>query len=185
MDTMPRPASRPRATVADLLRVPRGTCAELIDGELYVTPSPSWAHQRLLGKLYTALDTYATASGAGEVAFAPIDVYLPSGDVVQPDIVFVASDQRNIIEQIIRGTPRLLIEVVSPGNPERDRFVKRRLYAENCVPEYWIVDPLGPDIEVLRLDGERYVSHAWYRAGGTFVSPTLPGFSLPIERLTR
>jgi Uma2 family endonuclease len=46
--------------------------------------------------------------------------------------------------------PDLLVEVVSPPHPERDRLVKRSLYERNVVPEYWIVDPAAASIEILR-----------------------------------
>ena len=37
---------------------PPGERWELVDGEVLVTPSPDWVHQRIVGRLYVLLDAY-------------------------------------------------------------------------------------------------------------------------------
>jgi Uma2 family endonuclease len=172
---------KPRKTVDDYMRLPEGTFAELIEGEIFVTPSPGFDHQQVIGELFVALREYVRSREAGALAMAPLDVYLPSGDVVQPDLVFVATGNRSAIQQWVRGVPDLLVEVVSADRPERDRIVKRDLYARNGVPEYWIVDPETRSVEVLVIESGRYVPHGYFEAGDSLTSRSLPGFALPLE----
>lgn len=72
----------PRKTVEDLLALPPDTRAELIDGEITVTPSPIRRHQRAVLALAASLRGYVVTHRLGEVDVAPLDVHLPSGDVV-------------------------------------------------------------------------------------------------------
>jgi len=176
-------ATRPKRTVADYLALPDDVRAELLEGELYVTPAPRPDHQRVAARVLRALAPFVDGSGLGEVFIAPIDVHLPSGDVVQPDLVLVSAGQSGVVQDdAIHGAPRLLIEVLSASNPERDRIVKRGLYAANGVAEYWIVDPDARGVEVFVLSGERFEPRGWFTQSARIVSPSLPGFDPPVMR---
>src|SRR3990172_7956657 len=120
MSTSARPDAR--LTYDDFLLFPDdGKRHELIDGEHYVTPSPSLRHQQLLGRLYFAVEEHLRAHPAlGEVYVAPLDVVFSHWDVVEPDLLFVAGDQREILtEQNIVGAPALVVEILSPGTRKR------------------------------------------------------------------
>jgi Uma2 family endonuclease len=110
-------------------------------------------------------------------------VFLPSEDLVQPDIVFIRKANLGIIQDRIRGVPDLLIEVLSPDRPERDRLVKRDLYARNGVPEYWIVDPKDRTVEVFLLDAGIYGRPALYEFGDSMTSPLLPALTLLVSSI--
>lgn len=92
--------------------------------------------------------------------------------------MFVSTARRSIVRDWIFGVPDLVIEVVSPERVERDRIVKRRLYAENRVPEFWLVDPEERTVEVLRAS-----EAGWYRVADAISSPTLPGLFLPVGEI--
>jgi Uma2 family endonuclease len=179
--------SRPPRTIDDYLSLPQDVRAELIEGELYMTPSPRPRHQEITGNISDALRAFVKKHGAGKVFFAPLDVFLPSGSVVQPDLIFIARENFSIIQERIEGVPDLCVEVVSPRGAERDRIVKRRLYAENGVPEYWIVDDESKSVEVLTLDGREYAPFGYFVAPEGVAaegqepdevrSRVLPGFS--------
>ena len=155
--------------------------AELIAGELYVTPAPRPDHQRALGRLWRALDDHTREQDGGEALLSPVDVYLPSGDVLQPDIVVLGAWQADLVrEDGIHGAPRLLIEVVSATHAERDRLVKHDLYARNGVSEYWIVDPAARSVEVFVLAERRYEPRGWFTGEAQIVSPSLRAFDLPV-----
>ncbi|MCA9011853.1 MAG: Uma2 family endonuclease, partial [Planctomycetaceae bacterium] len=62
-------------------------------------------------------------------------------DVVQPDLVVVLAENRIITQTRIRGVPDLVIEILSPSNRKYDTELKKQLYEQFGVPEYWIVDP--------------------------------------------
>jgi Uma2 family endonuclease len=128
---------------------------EAIEGELYVTPAPSFRHQRVSQRLEQALLRLLEEPGHGIVVHAPIGVEFPdTGEGVQPDIVFVSAARRHIITQPdIQGAPDLVIEILSPTTAHRDRGIKRKLYQRQGVGEYWIVDTEAREVEVWSFAG--------------------------------
>ena len=175
--------TKSRKTVEDYLRLPEGIRAELIEGELFMSPSPKDRHQRIVGRLFRILAEFVETCSLGEVRIAPLDVHLPTGDVVQPDIIFVQGNHSSILQDWIRGVPDLLVEVLSPENPERDRIIKRDLYAANGVREYWIVDDTTRSVEVRSNSGGSYPDPAYFEEADELVSPLLPGLSLAVRRI--
>ncbi|MEK7476317.1 MAG: Uma2 family endonuclease [Candidatus Coatesbacteria bacterium] len=172
-----------RKTIEDYMKLPENALAELIGGELLMTPAPPPEHQDIVTGLVTLLRQFVSERGLGKVLVSPLDVFLPSGDLVQPDIVFIRKANLGIIQDRIRGVPDLLIEVLSPDRPERDRFVKRDLYARNGVPEYWIVDPKDRTVEVFLLDAGIYGCPALYEFGDSMTSPLLPALTLSVSSI--
>lgn len=185
MAGMASETTRPKKTVEDYLALPDDVRAELIEGELYMTPTPSLRHQDVVGQVYVLLDTHARRKDRDRAFIAPLDVHLPSGDVVEPDVIYVKTANRSILDRWIHGVPDLLVEVILPSHPERDLFVKRHLYARNEVPEYWIVDPEAQAIQVLRLEGAGYEPTGWFRRDSTLISPSLQGLKLPLAEVFR
>ncbi len=132
-------------TVEDYLQLEEGLLAQLIDGQLIKSPAPSPLHQRTVRKLYDLLKE----DSMGEFFFSPVDLYLDSKTVLQPDLVFVSNQQSEIISgRGIEGIPDMVIEVISPSNSFIDRNTKKRLYLEKQVKEYWIVDPANRTLEI-------------------------------------
>jgi Uma2 family endonuclease len=180
-----RPTALPKLTYEDFLSFPDdGRRHELIDGDHYVTPSPLVRHQRVSGALFSALRAHCSATGAGEVFHAPLDVLLSSHDIVEPDLLVVLADQRDILtEKHVRGAPAIVVEILSPGTRSRDETLKRRLYARTGVREYWIVDPDRRTIAVCRQTAPGELETAielTAAAGDVLASPLLPGFSPPL-----
>jgi Uma2 family endonuclease len=175
--------ARPRKTVQDFLNLPEGTRAELIDGEILMSPSPRVRHQTIAGRLYSRISAFVESRRPGAVFTAPLDVHLPSGDIVEPDLIVVAEANRAIIQDWIRGAPDLLVEVVSPDRPERDRIIKRGLYARNGVGEYWIVDDGPASIEVLALSGSIHEPRGFFLQDDELASPFLPGLRLSLREV--
>lgn len=180
-----------RLTYDDLLLLPDDDLRhEIIDGVHYVTPSPSLSHQELVGRLYLSLGGFVEdRPDRGRAILAPFDVVFSFHDVVEPDLVFVASDQREILtEKNIRGTPALVIEVLSPSTRKRDQGIKLRLYERTGVREYWLIDPVGRAVTVYRrgADGSfARPSDLTADAGETLDTPLLPKWSLSLARLFR
>jgi Uma2 family endonuclease len=181
--------SNRRLTVSEFLRIPDdGKRHELIDGVHYVSPSPSLWHQVLLGRLYLAIGNFLVAhSEIGRAFLSRLDVVMSEYDVVEPDLLFVAADQLNILtEANVQGAPALAIEILSPSTRKRDEGIKRRLFAEKGVREYWIVDPKASRVTVFRRasDGSfPRVSELEATAADTLTTSLLPGFSLSIKQL--
>lgn len=174
---------RPRKTVEDFMKLPEGTLAELIDGEIFMTPGPRVPHQRVVINLVLELGPYVRSHGLGEILASPLDVHLPSGDIVEPDLIFVRRANDSIIQDWVRGAPDLLVEVLSPSHPERDLIVKRDLYARNGVGEYWIVDPSDHTVQIWRLVKGRYKPSGYRREGQALVTDLLPGLKLEVKKV--
>jgi Uma2 family endonuclease len=138
---------------AEFARLPDdGNRYEIIDGELFVTPSPDPVHTRIAFNLASLLERFVAEHNLGWVTPAPVDVLLGEGDYVQPDVVFVRREHRvEITDRGIEVPPDLVVEVLSPSTAFRDRGLKRERYARFGVPEYWIIDPEARRVEVYRL----------------------------------
>jgi Uma2 family endonuclease len=87
------------------------------------------------------------------------------------------------VQDWVRGAPDLIVEVLSPDGLERDRIVKRDLYAQNGVREYWIVDPEAKTVEVFTLRDSRYEPNGYFESNDILASPLLSGFQLAMPDL--
>lgn len=114
---------------------------ELVGGELLVTPSPTFPHQRAVTRLLVALVRYLDEQHVGEATTSPSDVELEPESVTQPDIFVIPI--REVRRVMREGLPirelLLAVEVLSPSSGRHDRVRKRPLYQRH-VPDYWIVD---------------------------------------------
>ena len=158
---------------------------ELIDGELFVSKAPGIIHQRPLGRLFYRLTNYLNDNPVGEVILGP-GVVFDSYDAVIPDLLFVAAGREYIItDRGLIDAPDLVVEVLSPGetNSERDREIKRQLYSQRGVREYWIVDPQLKAIEVYRQQGNLLVLEATLRGSDALTSSLLPNFSCAVSEI--
>ena len=77
-----------------------------------------------------------------------------------------------------RGSPDLIVEIVSPSSVYRDQVAKGNLYAKNGVLEYWIIDPANQVVEILVLENEQYFLKDYLAENGTVKSQILQGFEL-------
>ena len=146
-------------TYDDLLEMPDdGKRYEIIGGELVVTPSPTANHQRVLFQLIRLLDAFVLEHGGGELFFAPFDVQLGYYDIVEPDLVFIATEQGRVPggHHKFEGSPVLVVEVISPSSRQKDRVKKMVLYARSGVMEYWIADPEQRTLIINVLEGDTY-----------------------------
>lgn len=125
-----------------------GNRYELIDGELLVSPSPAYAHQRVIARLYTLLEAYLRPLGRMEVLFAPAAITFSVRRELQPDL-FVLPIPEVGKARTFADVGRLLVavEVLSPSTARHDRVTKRRVFQEEGVPEYWVVDPDARTVE--------------------------------------
>ena len=177
-----------KLTYADLLALPDDRMRhELIDGEHHVTAAPTLRHQAVLGNLFATLHGFVQAHRLGEVFVAPLDVLLSYFDVLEPDVLFVGRARlARLEERFVRGAPDLAVEVLSPSTRGRDLMVKRRVYRQFGVAEYWIVDPAQETIEIFRGGGSWFrAAESLSRAAGpqTFFSPLFPGLVLSLNQI--
>ncbi len=147
-----------RWTAKDYLALPEdGQNYEIVNGVLYMTPSPSGAHQDAVLEIAAYLRDFVKYTGIGKARVALFDVELAHNVVVQPDILVVLNDHHDRIEENrIVGAPDLVVEVSSPGTTTYDRNTKYHAYARAGVVEYWIADPIARTLEVLVLNFNIY-----------------------------
>jgi Uma2 family endonuclease len=161
-------------TAAQYLELPETNLpTELINGEVFRMPAPQLNHQDVV--LQTALFLRQRMTN-GKVYVAPVDVYLDEANVVQPDVLWIAPDNKRCVSvdgKYLRGAPDLIIEVFSPGTARRDKREKFRLYQKYGVREYWMVDPLEQFIEVWYLVEGKFSLLDVYGPGESFMSPLL------------
>jgi len=128
-------AEQVRALPAD------GNRYEVIAGELFVTPAPSFDHQDAVQRLFRPIQEYLERTRAGYAALSPAHIELGPDTLVQPDLFVVPLVGGRRPRRWSDITRLLLaVEVLSPSTARADRTVKRRLFQRAGVPEYWIVD---------------------------------------------
>jgi Uma2 family endonuclease len=157
---------------------------EIIDGNLLMAPAPTLWHAQWSFNLAVILREHATRRNLGTIFVAPVDVVLDDRNVVQPDIIFVASANKDILhDKAIVGVPDLLVEMISPSSVRRDRYQKKDLYARFGVKEYWIGDPGNESLEVFSLKQNGYESLCSAEQKGKIFSHVLTGFEFDLSQL--
>jgi Uma2 family endonuclease len=170
-------------TYEDLQAIPEdGHRYELIFGEIVMSPSPNTRHQYVLGELFTRMKQHAHDRLLGRVYIAPLDVRLSPNNTVQPDLLFVRRDRLSIVRNdLVDGTPDLVVEALSPSSRAQDLIKKAVLYGQYEIPEYWIVDPDSNSISVNVLRDGQYVPLS--EADGVARSIAIPGFAVQPDEL--
>ncbi|MCC7022316.1 MAG: Uma2 family endonuclease [Thermomicrobiales bacterium] len=156
---------------------------ELIEGELFVTPSPAPMHQPIILRLSRVLDETIVESGLGVALPAPIDVVFSQQTVLQPDFLVLVGERAELFRNgTIEGPPSLVIEVLSPSTRKYDRETKRQLYARYGVPEYWMFDPDTRSVTIAcdLVDG-RYQHESTHHDVAN--SRTIPALSIELPPL--
>jgi Uma2 family endonuclease len=186
MAVLPKPPKAKRLWTYDqmLAELPESNLpAELWDGEIVMSPTPTPSHQTIVMRLTVFLDEFVRSAKAGRVFVSPLDVVLSEHRVVQPDVFFISNANRDIIQDRIRGVPDLAVEVISPGSWKRDRVEKKALYEQVGIAEYWIVDPESRSIEVFALVKGVYQLHSRAADLEAAKSKLVPGFKISFRQL--
>lgn len=174
-------------TYEDYLKLPEETgCQfEVLEGYLIKEPSPNVTHQRVSRRLQRILEDYfMEIDPEGEVFDAPLDVTFSDITVVQPDLLYIAGSQKEIIkENRIDGSPELVVEILSPYNPRKDRLQKMRIYQKAGVKHYWIVDPMDRTLQCYALYGDNYAIVASGMDEDTVEHPDFVNLSIPLGKL--
>lgn len=181
------PQTTTRLTYEDYVKLPDdGNRYEIIDGELYVNPSPVPRHQDIVFNTASAFRQYFKTHGGGKAYISPLDVILAEDAIVEPDIIVIKTERASIVDKKnLKGAPNLVVEVLSDGTRRVDEVKKRKLYERFGVDEYWIVDPEVELVKIYRLVAGAFQHAAEINAddGGTITSPLLPGFSLDVREV--
>ena len=129
---------------ADMVRAmpDDGNIYEVVHGELLVSPSPRPWHEEVAIRLLESVRAYLRTQHLGHAFGSRSDLSWGLRDVmVSPDLFVVPLDEARRLDWFSLRTVLLVAEVLSPSSSRSDRFAKRRLYQEQGVPLYWIIDP--------------------------------------------
>ena len=155
-----------------------GNRYEIIDGVLYMSTAPSPLHQWISRQTQRLLYSQLDDKGLGITFDAPIGLFMPGCDPVQPDLLVLRPEEQDLIlERRIETIPLLLVEILPPSNPQHDLVLKRQAYARAGVPEYWIIRPQERDL-LLHSEPEptsgQFLRVQRFAADDELLSATLP-----------
>lgn len=180
-------------TYADYLKWQFEERLELFRGKIFKLSAPNTRHQTISGELFLSMGL-ALRRQPCKIFAAPFDVRLPVQNkkkdhevttVVQPDLCIIC-DESKLDARGCCGAPDLVVEILSPGNTEKEVKRKRELYEEAGVQEYWIVYPAEENIAVLALNNEdRFEGAKLYTTNDTIYSSAVPGLVVHLKDIFR
>ncbi len=160
---------------------------ELLKGRLFPMAAPNTKHQRYSQRLSLTIGNYLSGKSC-ELFVAPFDVRLPDSKhkpkfdrdiytVVQPDLCVVC-DPDKLDDRGCLGAPDLVVEILSPGNTQKETDNKFRLYEEAGVREYWIVDPTDQFVLVYVLRNGEFIGLQPVSENKLLTSTVLPDLKI-------
>ena len=174
-----------RMTAEEFMRLPECEITyELIDGVVFMSPSSTPAHQRIISRISYLIETYLDQHPIGAV-YVEVDANLGAHYgrhlVYRPDVVYLRKERAEESHERISGAPDLVVEVISPDSRQYDSITKKDDYERCGVTEYWLIDPLESKMTFYVRRDEKFVDAA--PVGDTFASSAIPGFSLELTRI--
>ncbi|HAT81788.1 MAG TPA: Uma2 family endonuclease [Flavobacterium sp.] len=177
-------------TYADYLLWQFKERVELIKGKIFkMSPAPSRLHQNTSWQIARQLDKTFHKTTC-KMYTAPFDVRLINfkestkdnqiTSVVQPDLCVIC-DNEKLDDKGCIGAPDLIIEILSPGNSNREMTIKFDLYEENGVKEYWIVNQSDKTILIYVLKEGKYIGLKPIIETGKLESPTFPDLKFRVK----
>ena len=175
-----------RLTYEEYLKTPEIKARfDIVDGVMTIAPTPTVAHQRILGNLFWKLDQFVSEQQVGEVLFAPVDVIVQRDPLRtrQPDLLFVSNERASILGDQVDGGLDLVVEILSPSNSRSDLEAKLSDYATLRVSECWLVSPEARSVEILGLTEGSWVRLGISGLGEQVRSRVLPELDLAVVQL--
>lgn len=180
-------ASRP-ATYQDVIDAPEHLVAEILGGELVLSPRPSSRHARATSRLGVALGPFdGRPSGddpGGWVILDEPELHLER-HVLVPDLAGWRRERMPQLPEVVGFTlaPDWVCEVASPSTLRLDRLRKLPIYRAVGVPWVWLIDPASELVEVFAAEGERWVLAGTAVGAGAARLPPFEALELDLGRL--
>ncbi len=168
---------------ADYLGLETNRLIEYAHGHVEVLAMPGERHQRIVLLLLQLLAAHVQQRRLGVVLMAPFPIRLWTGKFREPDIVFMRAEHNYRRHEQFWDGADLVVEVVSPDDPNRDLVVKREEYARAGIPEYWIVEQRPRTVTVLILENDAYTVRGVFTVGERASSQVLDGFAIEVATL--
>jgi Uma2 family endonuclease len=162
---------------------PPGVRLELVNGEIAVSPSPSYEHSYTDRMLSHLLVSHIVEHDLGALV-GDVDTLFDEFNVRRPDMLFIAKNRLKLLTgHGVSIVPDLCIEILSPSSATLDQTEKFALYAKHGVPHYWIVDPKGHTFDAYKLVAKRYVLKTSGREREVVKAPPFPALKIPLGQL--
>jgi len=143
---MPLPKHEQKYSYADYLTWDERERWEILGGIPHMQAAPSRIHQEILMELSRQISNYLIDKPC-KVYPAPfcvrLDIEKDDKDVknvVEPDITIIC-DSSKLDEKGCKGSPDMIIEIISPSTGKKDRFIKFNMYENAGIKVYWLVEP--------------------------------------------
>jgi Uma2 family endonuclease len=171
-------------TVREYFRTPETNWGEELVYGWVVRDEPTASHQETACNLIIALGGYLRRRRLGRI-YPPVNVVLDERNrlVLAPDISVVFNDRLHYVKRNMWGPPTIAIEILSPTTKKRDRQQKLQWYRKYGVKEYWIVDVVLKQIELIDYSEPSAVGIQCFRGTERLRSSLLPGFGPRVDRL--
>jgi Uma2 family endonuclease len=179
---------RREATYDDVASAPEHLVAELVAGELQLSPRPAKPHAAAAAALAEELGPPFKRGRGGPggwlLLFEP-ELHL-GRDVLVPDLAgWLRARMPRLDPRDPHFTlrPDWVCEILSPSTERLDRSQKLGIYRREGVPHVWLVNPLARTLEVLALRGEHYAILAVYQAADRVRAAPFEAFELDLALL--
>jgi len=183
---MATPAKR-KATYQDVLDAPEHVVAEIIDGDLYLSPRPAGPYTvaaSALGYLLGPPFQFGSGGPGGWIILVEPELHL-GDDIVVPDLAAWRSERLPQVGDIAYFTipPDWICEVLSPSTEGIDRAEKLRIYAAAGVAYAWLVNARQQTIEVMRVERGNWLTTAVHRGDKQVRAEPFDAAELDLARL--
>jgi Uma2 family endonuclease len=174
-------------TARDYMAMPEGPpYYQLIEAELYISPSPHWRHQKISRNIERLIERNLQDHDIGELFHAPMDVIINETNVYQPDVLFFRYKSKAVLgKRCIEGAPDFVVEILSESTAHLDTDRKLKIYAGAGVKELWLVDPETKRIILYEFGKSTEKPIATYSVADTFGSQTFPGSKFSCAEIFR
>ena len=139
---------------------------EIIGGEKFMAASPDMGHSTIVSNLIATIGAYVKINKLGICFGDHMDVHFPDGNLFQPDFIFVSSAKAELFldkrRMTLHGVPDMVAEIFSRSTMKRDLTIKKDIYEQNGVKEYWIIDPWRETIDIYFLHEGKYELNGHY-----------------------
>jgi Uma2 family endonuclease len=177
-------------TYADYLQWKIEERIELFKGRILKLSAPNRLHQSVSGVLYLLIGNFLIGKKC-KVYAAPFDVRLPINSrktdaevttVVQPDICVICNPNK-LDARGCCGAPDLVIEILSPGNSQKEVRLKFDIYQEAGVLEYWMVHPVEQTLIAYTLQNKQFTCGKIYAPGDIVYSTSIEGLQINLTEI--
>lgn len=181
-------SDKPRVTYEEFLELTENSDLryELIDGEVFMLASPSYAHQIAVSVIHAYFFSWFKGKKCRPLT-SPFDVTLINGEdnknVVQPDIIVICDTETIDEKGKYKGVPTLVVEVLSPSSKKHDMLRKLNLYMKTGIREFWLVDTDKKTIYTYNFEDKNILDNNVFVNNDIIKSTVFEGLEIPLEEV--